>query len=52
MGYCQLRETVRHFAIDRIVNLKEKWIYFKPLEDFDLEKHFSHSWGIYDSEEC
>lgn len=51
IGYCHLREEIRHFAVDRILDLEEKWHYFKPIDGFDMESHFSHSWGIYAKED-
>ncbi|PIV40744.1 MAG: hypothetical protein COZ31_08780 [Nitrospirae bacterium CG_4_10_14_3_um_filter_44_29] len=48
IGYCHLKDAVRHFALDRILDLKEKWLYFEPKDSFSLEGHFSLSWGIYD----
>lgn len=50
IGYCHLKDKVRHFALDRILDLKEKWLYFEPKDNFSLEGHFSHSWGIYDDD--
>ncbi len=50
IGYCHLREMIRHFALDRIVELKELWHRFKPIEDFDIGRHLSGSWGVYDEE--
>lgn len=51
IAYCHLREKIRHFALDRIEDLKEKWHYFKSIDGFDIESHFSHSWGIHDDED-
>jgi len=51
IGYCHLREEIRRFALDRISDLKETWLYFKPKDNFNLEEHLSHSWGIYDEKE-
>lgn len=50
IGYCHLREMIRHFALDRIADLKEQLYHFKPLEDFDIGNHLSGSWGVYDEE--
>ncbi len=51
VGYCHLREELRHFTLDRITNLKETNLYFKPSGNFDLEAHFSKSWGVWDEKE-
>ncbi len=51
IGYCHLRDKIRRFALDRISDLKETWRYFKPKDNFNLEEHLSHSWGIYDEKE-
>jgi predicted DNA-binding transcriptional regulator YafY len=48
IGYCHLRNKVRHFDIDRINGLRERWHYFRG--DFDIEGHLSLSWGIYDDD--
>lgn len=49
IGYCHLRECIRHFAIDMIQNLKETELRFLP-PDFSIEEHLSHSLGVYDEE--
>lgn len=51
VGYCHLRKTIRSFSLDRIIDLKERYIYFKSPEGFDLKEYLSHSWGIFDDEE-
>lgn len=51
IGYCHLREKIRHFALDRIIELKESRHYFDPIDNFNIEDHFAHSWGIYDNED-
>jgi predicted DNA-binding transcriptional regulator YafY len=51
IGYCHLRKGIRTFAFDRILGVKERYLYFKPKDDFDLEEYLSHSWGIVDDEE-
>jgi predicted DNA-binding transcriptional regulator YafY len=51
VGYCHLRKQIRTFAFDRILNLKDRWRYFTPKEDFNLDDYFSKSWGIYDDKE-
>lgn len=50
IGWCHLRQEIRHFALDRIQSLKETNFYFKPKDDFSLEEHMSRSWGIWDAE--
>lgn len=50
IGYCRLRQEIRHFALDRIQSLRETNFYFKPKEDFSLEEHMSRSWGIWNEE--
>ena len=47
IGYCHLREKLLHFALDRIVDLKETNLIFKETDGFSLEDHLSHSWGVY-----
>lgn len=51
IGYCHLRKDMRHFALDRISQLKGTNLYFKVKDDFDLEKSLSHSWGVYAEKE-
>lgn len=48
IGYCHLRNRLRHFDIDRIKDLKERWHYFRG--EFDIEDHLSQSWGIYEDD--
>jgi predicted DNA-binding transcriptional regulator YafY len=50
VGFCHLRKEIRSFAVDRILGIKERYLYFKPEADFDLKEHLSHSWGIIDGE--
>lgn len=50
-GYCHLRERIKNFAVDRIMDLKETWLHFQKKEGFDLEARLKHSWGIYDEED-
>jgi len=50
IGYCHLREEIRRFALDRIVELKETWRNYRQPEGFSLDEHLSHSWGIHDGE--
>jgi len=51
IGYCHLKKAIRSFALDRIVDLTERFRYFTPVEGFDLTEYLSHSWGIYDDEQ-
>jgi predicted DNA-binding transcriptional regulator YafY len=51
IGYCHLRKEIRSFALDRIIDVKERYRYFKPIDDFNLDEYLSHSWGIVDDEE-
>ncbi|MEW6110410.1 MAG: WYL domain-containing transcriptional regulator [Nitrospirota bacterium] len=51
IGYCHLRDDIRRFALDRIMDLKQTNFYFKPAEGFSLDEHLSHSWGIYDGKD-
>jgi predicted DNA-binding transcriptional regulator YafY len=46
IAFCHLRKLIRSFALDRIIALKERWRYFTPLKNFDLNEYLSHSWGI------
>ena len=46
IGYCHLRKEIRSFAIDRIIDLKERFLYFQIRGDFDLEEYISSSWGV------
>ena len=50
VGYCHLRKSIRTFALDRVMDFKERYLYFTPEEGFDLESYLSQSWGIYDDE--
>jgi len=47
IGYCHRRKEVRNFALDCIMDLKEKWLYFNPPRGFSLDDYLSRSWGIY-----
>lgn len=51
IGYCYLRKDIRTFAFDRMLDLKERNLYFKPREDFGLGEYLSKSWGIVEDEE-
>jgi len=51
VGHCHVRKEIRSFAVDRVLDIKERYLYFKPLADFDLKEHLSHSWGVIDGKE-
>jgi len=51
IGYCHLRNCVRHFSLDRIKQQKVTNFYFKLPDDFDLKEHVAASWGVYDEDE-
>lgn len=46
VGYCHLRRELRSFALDRVVNLSERFLYFKTHSDFNLEEYLADSWGV------
>jgi predicted DNA-binding transcriptional regulator YafY len=46
IGYCHLRKELRSFAMDRIINLKERFLYFEQPSSFNLEEYIGDSWGI------
>jgi predicted DNA-binding transcriptional regulator YafY len=48
IGYCHLRRSLRSFALDRILDLKDRHLYFKVPGSFNLERYLSHSWGVFD----
>ena len=50
VGYCHLRKSIRSFALDRVIDFKERYLYFTLMEGFELESYLSQSWGIYDDE--
>ncbi len=52
VGYCHLRKTIRSFALDRIVDIKERNLYFNTQPDFDLKTYLSTPWGIVDGKEA
>jgi len=37
VGYCHLRKTIRSFALDRIIDIKERNLYFNTQPDFGKE---------------
>lgn len=49
--YCHLREDIRYFAFDRILDLDETFLPFRPKEDFDLQSQVSRSWGVVSDKE-
>jgi len=52
VGYCNLRKTIRSFALDRIMEIKERNLYFSTQPDFDLKSYLSTPWGIVDGKEA
>ena len=52
VGYCHLRKTIRSFALDRIMEIKERNLYFSTQPDFDLKAYLSTPWGIVDGKEA
>lgn len=50
IGKCHLREEIRSFALDRIINVTEGNHHFLRDSDFDLEKYFEKSWGVVDGD--
>jgi len=52
VGYCHLRKTIRSFALDRIIDIKERNLYFSTQPDFDLKAYLSTPWGIVDGKEA
>jgi len=51
IGLCHLRKEIRSFALDRIQDCKERYLYFEPRFDFNLEEYLAKSWGVIDGEE-
>ncbi len=43
-GYCHLRNAIRSFRLDRIVELALLDKTFKPPDDFDLKEHLQEDW--------
>ena len=43
IGYCHLRKGIRSFAIDRIIDLKERFLYFEIRGGFNLEEYISRA---------
>ncbi len=51
IGLCHLRKEIRSFALDRIQDCRERYLYFEPLLDFNLGEYLAKSWGVIDGEE-
>jgi len=51
IGFCRLRKEIRSFALDRIQDCRERYLYFEPRSDFNLEEYLARSWGVIDGEE-
>ena len=51
IGFCHKRREIRSFAVDRVLDIKERHLYFEQRKDFDLNAYLSHTWGIIDGEE-
>jgi predicted DNA-binding transcriptional regulator YafY len=51
IGFCHKRKEIRSFAVDRILDIKGRYLYFETLKDFDLNTYLSHTWGIIDGKE-
>ncbi len=47
IGYCQLRDAVRIFALDRIKMIRETGETFEVPEDFSIEDLMSNSFGVF-----
>lgn len=46
IGFCELRQGLRHFRANRIVTIQMLGSRFRRPTDFDLEKYLSDIWGI------
>ncbi len=51
IGLCHLRKEIRSFALDRIQDCRERYLYFEPRLDFNLGEYLAKSWGVIDGEE-
>lgn len=51
IGFCHNRKEIRSFAVDRVLEIKERYLYFEPRKDFDLNAYLSRTWGIIDGKE-
>jgi len=52
VGFCHLRKTIRSFALDRIIDIQERNLYFTSQPGFDLKTYLSSPWGIVDGKEA
>ena len=52
VGFCHLRKMIRSFALDRIIDIQERNLYFTSQPDFDLKAYLSSPWGIIDGKEA
>jgi hypothetical protein len=48
IGFCCKRKEICSFAVDRVLDIKERYLYFEPRKDFNLNAYLSHTWGIID----
>jgi len=46
IGYCHLRKELRSFAVDRIIGLTGRFLYFEIRGGFDLDEYIAGSWGV------
>ncbi len=51
IGFCHKRKEIRSFAVDRVLEIKERYLYFELLKDFDLNTYLSNTWGIINGKE-
>lgn len=47
IGFCELRQQIRLFAIDRIEHLKLQNHHFEPPDDFDANEFMHSSFGVF-----
>jgi predicted DNA-binding transcriptional regulator YafY len=52
VGFCHLRKMIRSFALDRIIDIQERNLYFTSQPDFDLKTYLSSPWGIIEGKEA
>jgi predicted DNA-binding transcriptional regulator YafY len=48
VAFCHLRKRIRTFAVDRVIDAKDRNLLFMPVEGFDLEGYLARSWGVVD----
>jgi predicted DNA-binding transcriptional regulator YafY len=48
IAFCHLRKRIRTFAVDRIIDVKERNLLFESAEGFDLQEYLASSWGVVD----